>query len=58
MDLEKRLQYLEEEAQANLVLHESGEDEYALTRYKSIMESVVQLRNLINDKRQYSNRSN
>jgi len=58
MNYEKQLEYLLEEAQSNLTLYQNGQDDFALERYETIMEHVKSIRTIINDKRQYSRRSN
>ena len=53
MNIEKKLEYLIEEAEANLTIYNSGEDDYALIRYNSIMESVHSVQKIIEDKQKY-----
>lgn len=47
----KEIQLLEEEAQANLTLAINGQDDYAITRYQTIMKQIQTLRKNGNDNR-------
>ena len=40
----KQINLLEEEAQANLTLFRNGQDDYAITRYNTIMKQLNNLR--------------
>ena len=44
MKYKKEIQLLEEEAQANLTLFRNGQDDYAITRYNTIMKQLNNLR--------------
>jgi len=44
MNYKKEINLLEEEANANLVLHASGRDAYAIDRYNTIMKQLNKLR--------------
>lgn len=44
MKYKKQIQLLEEEASANLTLHASGRDAYAIDRYRTIMRQLNNLR--------------
>jgi len=51
MNYKERINQLEEEAQANLTLFRKGQDDYAITRYQTIMKQIQTLRKNGNDNR-------
>ena len=50
MTLHEQIKKLEEEAYANLTLYTQGNDDYAYTRYRQIMEYVRTLKQTLNTK--------
>lgn len=44
MNYKEKINQLEEEAQANLTLFRKGQDNYAITRYQTIMKQIKALR--------------